>query len=448
MAQKSNEFGEKPLASLLRKQAVPASIGIIVMSIYGIVDTIFVGKWVSTIAIGAITVVLPIQFLISSVGMAIGVGGASVISRSLGEGNKEKANKTFENQISLVLGFSILFLVLGLIFSKEILQFFGAQGSVLAPSLAYFNIILIGLPFLSWAMMTNNVIRAEGYPKIAMIAMIVPAIFNLILDPIFILGFGWGIEGAAWATSASFLACAIYTTSFFLSKKTQLRIRFKRLLSIDKKITSEIAGIGSVTLARQGAISILSIVLNNMLVLYGGEIALSSFGIISRVMMFANFPVFGITQGFLPIAGFNYGAKKFDRVEELIVLSVKMATYLAIAIFILVLFFAEEIVGIFTNDVELIKMTVPALRWVFAATPLIAINLLVSGYYQAIGKPFPAMMLALSKQVFTLIPAILILSYFFKLEGIWYSFGIADFLTAIISFIFFRSALKHLRIKQ
>lgn len=448
MTQKSNEFGEKPLGSLLRKQAVPASIGIIVMSIYGIVDTIFVGKWVSTIAIGAITVVLPIQFLISSVGMAIGVGGASVISRSLGEGNKEKANKTFENQISLVLGFSILFLILGLIFSKEILQFFGAQGSVLAPSLAYFNIILIGLPFLSWAMMTNNVIRAEGYPKIAMIAMIVPAIFNLILDPIFILGFGWGIEGAAWATSISFLACAIYTTSFFLTKKTQLRIRAKRLASIDKKISSEIAGIGSVTLARQGAISILSIVLNNMLVLYGGEIALSSFGIISRVMMFANFPVFGITQGFLPIAGFNYGAKKFDRVEELIVLSVKMATYLAIAIFILVLFFAEEIVTIFTNDVELIKMTVPALRWVFAATPLIAINLLVSGYYQAIGKPFPAMMLALSKQVFTLIPAILILSYFFKLEGIWYSFGIADFLTAIISFVFFRSALKNLRVKQ
>lgn len=448
MAQKSSEFGEKPLGSLLRKQAVPASIGIIVMSIYGIVDTIFVGKWVSTIAIGAITVVLPIQFLISSVGMSIGVGGASVISRSLGEGNKEKANKTFENQISLVLGFSILFLILGLIFSKEILQFFGAQGSVLAPSLAYFNIILIGLPFLSWAMMTNNVIRAEGYPKIAMIAMIVPAIFNLILDPIFILGFGWGIEGAAWATSASFVACAIYTTSFFLSKKTQLRIRFKRLFSIDRKITSEIAGIGSVTLARQGAISLLSIVLNNMLVLYGGEIALSSFGIISRVMMFANFPVFGITQGFLPIAGFNYGAKKFDRVEELIILSVKIATYLAIAIFILILFFAEEIVYIFTNDVELIKMTVPALRWVFAATPLIAINLLVSGYYQAIGKPFPAMMLALSKQVFTLIPAILILSYFFELEGIWYSFGIADFLTAIISFVFFRSALKNLRIKQ
>lgn len=448
MTQKSNEFGKKPLASLLRKQAVPASIGIIVMSIYGIVDTIFVGKWVSTIAIGAITVVLPIQFLISSVGMAIGVGGASVISRALGEGNKEKANKTFENQISLVLGFSILFLILGLIFSKEILQFFGAQGTVLAPSLAYFNIILIGLPFLSWAMMTNNVIRAEGYPKTAMIAMIVPAIFNLILDPIFILGFGWGIEGAAWATSISFLACAIYTTSFFLTKKTQLRIRAKRLASIDKKIVSEIAGIGSVTLARQGAISVLSIVLNNMLFIYGGEIALSSFGIISRVMMFANFPVFGITQGFLPIAGFNYGAKKYDRVEELIVLSVKIATYLAIAIFMLVLFFAEEIVSIFTNDVELIKMTVPALRWVFAATPFIAINLLTSGYYQAIGKPFPAMMLALSKQVFTLIPAILILSYFFGLDGVWYSFGIADVLTAIISFIFFRSAIKNLRLKN
>lgn len=448
MANNTSDFGDKPLKQLLRKQAIPASIGILVMSIYGIVDTIFVGKWVSTIAIGAITVVLPIQYLISSIGMSIGIGGSSVISRSLGEGNQEKANKTFANQITLVVGFSILFLIFGLLFSKEILQFFGAKGGILQPSLAYFNIILIGLPFLSWAMMTNNVIRAEGYPKTAMIAMMVPAFINLVLDPIFILVFDWGIEGAAWATSISFVACAMYTSYFFLSGKTRLSIKGINLFSLNRKIVSEIAGIGSVTLARQGAISVLSIVLNNSLILFGGEIALSAFGIIARVMMFANFPVFGITQGFLPIAGFNFGAKNFERVRELFIMSVKYATYIAIAIFILILSFAQEIVTLFTSDIELIKMTVPALRLVFIATPLIAINLIVSGYYQAIGKPFPAMMLALSKQVFTLIPLLLILSYFFELDGIWYAFGIADFLTAVISYLFFRSALKNLRIKR
>lgn len=448
MANNTSDFGDKPLKQLLRKQAIPASIGILVMSIYGIVDTIFVGKWVSTIAIGAITVVLPIQYLISSIGMSIGIGGSSVISRSLGEGNQEKANKTFANQITLVVGFSILFLIFGLLFSKEILQFFGAKGGILQPSLAYFNIILIGLPFLSWAMMTNNVIRAEGYPKTAMIAMMVPAFINLVLDPIFILVFDWGIEGAAWATSISFVACAMYTSYFFLSGKTRLSIKGINLFSLNRKIVSEIAGIGSVTLARQGAISVLSIVLNNSLILFGGEIALSAFGIIARVMMFANFPVFGITQGFLPIAGFNFGAKNFERVQELFTMSVKYATYIAIAIFILILSFAQEIVTLFTSDIELIKMTVPALRLVFIATPLIAINLIVSGYYQAIGKPFPAMMLALSKQVFTLIPLLLILSYFFELDGIWYAFGIADFLTAVISYLFFRSALKNLRIKR
>ncbi len=448
MKNNSSAFGDQPLGNLLRKQAIPASIGILVMSIYGIVDTIFVGKWVSTIAIGAITVVLPIQYLISSIGMSIGIGGSSVISRSLGEGNQEKANKTFANQISLVVGFSILFLIFGLIFSEEILRFFGAKGGILPPALAYFNIILIGLPFLSWAMMTNNVIRAEGHPKTAMIAMMVPALFNLVLDPIFILVLDWGIEGAAWATTISFVACAMYTSYFFLSGKTQLSIKNHNLFSIDRKIVSEISGIGSVTLARQGAISVLSIVLNNSLIVFGGEIALSAFGIIARVMMFANFPVFGITQGFLPIAGYNYGAKNYPRVKELVTMSVKYATYIAIAIFILILSFAQEIVELFTNDVELIKMTVPALRLVFAATPLIAINLIVSGYYQAIGKPLPAMLLALSKQVFTLIPLLLILSYFFGLDGIWYSFGIADFLTAIISFIFFRSALKNLKLKN
>ncbi len=448
MANKSTEFGDQPLKYLLRKQAIPASIGILVMSIYGIVDTIFVGKWVSTLAIGAVTVVLPIQFLISSIGMAIGVGGSSVISRSLGEGNTKKANKTFANQITLVVGLSSLFLIFGLIFSEEILRIFGAKGGILKPALAYFNIILIGLPFLSWAMMTNNVIRAEGHPKIAMKAMMVPAFFNLVLDPIFILVFDWGIEGVAWATTISFIASAGYTSYFFLSGKSQLNIKGFNLFSIDRKIVSEISGIGSVTLARQGAISILSIVLNNSLVIFGGEIALSAFGIIVRVMMFANFPVFGITQGFLPIAGYNYGAKKFSRVKDLVTMAVKYATYIAIAIFILILSFAQEIVELFTNDVELIKLTVPALRMVFIATPLIAINLIVSGYYQAIGKPFPAMMLALSKQVFTLIPLLLILSYFFGLDGIWYSFGIADFLTAVISFMFFRSALKNLKTKS
>lgn len=431
--EKKEAFGKEPLPKLLRDQAIPAAVGMLVMSIYGIIDTIFVGRWVGTAGIGAITVVQPIVYLIASLGMALGIGGASLISRSFGENNDEKANLTFNNQVILNLGSGIIVLLLCFLFNEQILMIFGGRQELAEPSKAYFNIVLLGIPCLSWAIMSNNIMRSLGHPKTAMFTLLIPAVMNLILDPVFIVGFDMGIEGAAWATSISYMSSAMFTVYFFVFKQEQLTMNFKQL-RLNWSITKEIMGIGSVTLSRQGIISILSILLNNTLYMIGGTIGVSAYGIISRMLMFANFPTIGITQGFVPILGYNYGAKLKDRVDELIKLSMKWATIIAIITFALIMLLAPQITALFTKDKELIAATVPAMRYVFMATPLIAINLIGSAYFQAIGKSLPALLLAMTKQGFFLIPILLILPRFVGINGIWFAFPIADTGAAIITF--------------
>jgi len=267
--------------------------------------------------------------------------------------------------------------------------------------------------------------------------MIIPAVINLILDPIFILWLDWGLDGAAWATTISYIAAAGFTFYHFKSSRSQLPLngnycKFK--LSISK----EIMGLGSVTLARQGVISILATVLNNSLFYYGGEMAISAYGIISRVMMFAYFPILGITQGFIPIVGYNFGARNEQRVRGIVRISISWATFLALIIFVALMLFASEIAGFFTKKTALIAETTPAFRTVFMATPLLAVSLIISAYFQAIGKAVPALLLALTKQGFFLIPLVLILPLYFGIDGIWMAFPIADVGAALVSYIYYK----------
>lgn len=433
----ADKFGTAPLGGLLREQALPASVGILVMSIYGIVDTIFVGRYVGPEGIGAITVVLPITFLISSIGMAIGVGGASVLSRALGDKNIEKAFYTFGNQVIMTVVFALFFVIAGYLFSDQFVSVFGGHGEIHEPAEDYFKIVLIGVPFLAWSMMSNNVIRAEGHPRIAMIVMIVPAIINLILDPLFIVVFEWGLEGAAWATTLSYIGSAIFTLIHFKSKRSQLVINRKYCV-VKLKIVKEISSLGAVTLARQGVISVLATVLNNSLFYYGGESGLSIYGIISRVMMFAYFPVLGITQGFIPIVGYNFGARNKSRVNKIVRISIFWATGLAMSIFVLLMVFATDIASFFTTDQWLVEETAPAFRTVFLATPLLSVSLIISAYFQALGKALPALLLALTKQGFFLIPLVLILPYYYGINGVWMSFPIADVGAALVSYIYYK----------
>ncbi|WP_075342328.1 MATE family efflux transporter [Tenacibaculum agarivorans] len=444
MNQVASELSTEKISKLLLKQSVPAAIGILVMSINMIVDTIFVGQWIGVLAIAAITVVLPIGFLISSIGMAIGIGGSSVISLALGADNVEKAKKVFGNQISLTTINSVVLVTICLVFEEAVLKLFGANGNILEPAIPYFRIIILGVPFLAYAMMGNPIIRALGKPTYAMVALILPAIANIILDILFIKVFGWGMFGAGLATSIAYGVCGLFILGFLLSKKSNLQIRFDQL-KLNKAIVSEISSLGSITLVRQGTISVLTIILNYSLYKYGNESSLAVFGIINRLMMFIFFPVFGIVQGFLPIAGYNYGANLYDRVKQVLYTANKYGTILCVLIFIAVYFFNYEMTTVFTNDKQLLEQTPNAILVTLLATPFIAFQLVGASYFQAVGKAKPALILTLLRQSIFLIPFIIILPIFYGLDGIWFSFPISDLLATVVTYFFVQKEIALLK---
>ncbi len=449
----AEKLGTQPIGKLLINQAVPASIGILVMSLNVLVDSIFVGNWIGSIAIAAINVVLPVSFFIAALGMSVGIGGSSIISRALGANLHEKALKTFGNQIALTLLITITMVILGLYYVDAIIPAFGGKGTIFEPAKVYYTIVLYGVPFLALCMLGNSVIRAEGKPKFAMIAMIIPSIGNLIMDYVFIYIFDCGMAGAAWATTAGYLLCFSYVFYFFASKKSELKINITHL-KFDFPILKEIASLGFVTMARQATTSIVYLLMNNILFGLGGEAMVAVYAIVGRMLMFALFPVFGVTQGFLPIAGYNYGAKKYQRVRLSINTAIKYASILATIVFIGLMIFPSEIASLFLSTKEGISETELAvniyvlehspfaMRMVFAATPIIALQLIGAAYFQAIGKATPALLLTLTRQGFFFIPLILILPSYFNELGVWISFPIADVLATIVTGYFLRKEIK------
>jgi Na+-driven multidrug efflux pump len=262
--------------------------------------------------------------------------------------------------------------------------------------------------------------------------MMIPAVVNIVLDPVFIIVLDWGLEGAAWATTISYYMSAAFTSWFFFLGPSELSLTWGRMRP-EWELVREITSIGFVTLARQGTVSLLTIVLNHSLFAYGDELAIAIFGVINRIMMFANFPVLGITQGFLPIAGFNYGAQYWLRVRDTIRISILSGTAISLLLLTGILLFARPAVGLFTTDPALLKPTPRALKIVFMAIPLIPAQLIGAAYFQAIGKALPALLLTMTKQGFFLIPLVLILPLFFDLDGIWYAFPLSDILAATVT---------------
>ncbi|MBA3985339.1 MAG: MATE family efflux transporter [Flavobacteriales bacterium] len=438
---RSENLGTKPIGKLLIQQSVPASIGILVMSLNILIDTIFVGNWIGSIAIAAINVVLPVSFFIAALGMSIGIGGSSIISRALGANDQKKALKTFGNQITITVILCTLLVVVGLVFINDLIPAFGGKGEIFEPAKIYYRIVLYGVPLLALCMMGNTVIRAEGKPKFAMIAMIIPSVGNLVLDYILIYVFDMGMAGAAWATTISYGLCFGYVLWFFLSKNSELKINISHF-GIDFPILREITSLGFVTLARQAVVSITYLIMNNILFDLGGESSVAVYAIIGRMLMFALFPVLGVTQGFLPIAGYNYGANLHQRVRESINKAILYAAFVALFVFGFIMFFAEEIVSVFTTDSRILAETPNAMRWVFAAIPIIAIQLIGAAYFQAIGKAVPALLLTLTRQGFFFIPLVLILPIYFGELGVWISFPIADITSTIVTGYFLNREIR------
>ncbi|HIH75006.1 MAG TPA: MATE family efflux transporter [Methanosarcina sp.] len=435
MDERSRMLADEKIGKLLFKLSVPATIGMLVQAFYNLVDTIFVGRAYgaeSIQAIGGIAVAFPIQMIGMAISLAIGIGGASIISRRLGERELEKAEKTFANLIFLSLFSSLTMTVAGLAYIIPLLKTFGATDTILPYALEYLEVILYGTVLFSLAMVSNAVIRSEGNAKVAMNSMLISGGLNVILDPIFIFSFGMGIKGAAIATVLAQAIGVLYVIRYFLSGKSILGFHFGALRP-DRNIITEVFAIGMSPFTRNVSGSFMVIILNNLLAFYGGDLAIAVFGIINRLMMFTLMPMFGIIQGLQPIVGFNYGAKNFGRVRDTIKLAILATTCMSIAGFLILYLFPEQLFGIFSSDLQLITEGKSAVRVIVLATPLVGFQVVGAAFYQALGKAKPSLFLSMCRQMLFLIPLVIILPKYLNLSGVWAAFPLADALAFTVT---------------
>lgn len=445
---RSKRLGEEKVLSLLIKFSIPAVVGMLVNALYNVVDRIFVGRGVGSLAIAGIVVGFPLMILLMAFGMLIGIGGTALVSIRLGEGKKEEAEKILGNSLILLAVIPVIIIVLGLLFMDTILGWFGASEAVLPYAKSYLTIILYGAVFQTVGFGLNNFIRGEGNPQMAMMTMLIGAILNTVLDPIFIFTFNMGIEGAALATIISQAVSAIWVLHYFLKGKSLLKFR-RSNLKLDMSIVKGIIAIGLAPFALQIAASVQTAIMNTSLLRYGGDVAISGMGVINSIAMLILMPVFGINQGAQPIIGFNYGAKKFDRVKSALKLAIAAATIVVLTGYIGVMLFPHELIRMFNDkDDALIEFGVRAIRIFLIFLPIIGFQIVSSNYFQAVGKPKKAMFLSLSRQVIILIPSLLILPTFFGLNGILYAGPFSDLVASVVTGILLFNELRHLEEKH
>ena len=437
---KSENLGQEKIRKLLFKQATPAMIGMLVMSLYNVVDTIYIGRGVGTFALAGVSVSMPLIIILLSVSMAIGIGAASLVSRSLGAGNYEKVKEIFGNYLSLLFLVGIFAIVFGYVFLESINGFFGASSDIFPYAIDYSKVLILGAGFFLFSSSANNIIRASGNAKFAMSTMLIGALVNLIFDPILIFYFKLGVRGAAYSTVFSWFISSLYVLYYYFRINT-VKISVKHL-KFKIAIVKDIFAVGVSSFARQISAGIMTITVNIALAKYGSSMIIASFGILSRISMLTMMPIFGIVQGMQPIVGFNWGAKKFDRVKEVLFLSIKTSTFLSFSSFFILFLFSRQIISIFSSDKELLDFTNLAIKYIFIMLPLAGFQGIASGLYQSIGKARPAFILSILRQIILLVPLILILPIYYGLTGVLYSFPIADFLASVITFIFIYREIK------
>ncbi|PNS00435.1 multidrug transporter MatE [Petrotoga mexicana DSM 14811] len=447
MDENTNKLENKKIGQLLMELSLPAIAAMLVQALYNFVDTIYIARGVGTLGIAGVSVAFPIQMIIMATAGMIGIGGGTLISRSLGAKDVERAEKALGNIFSAIFVLSIGLSILGTIFLDPILVLFGATPDILSYSEDYMSVILYGAIFFSIAMASHNVMRAEGNAKYAMIAMIIPGILNIILDPIFIFGLNMEVKGAAVATVLSQFVGVVYIGYYFFSGKSSLKFHRKNFI-LDRHIMSETLAVGASAFVRQVAGSLLAIVLNNLLGTYGSSLHIAIFGVINRLFMFFFMPMFGIAQGFLPIAGYNYGAKRYDRVKEVLKKATTAALTWSIVSFLLVQLFPEFLLSIFSTDPSLITEGIPALRIDAMFIWVVGFQVVGSALFQAIGRAGPALLLSMSRQILIFIPMVFVMSHFFGLMGIWYTFPISDVLSALLTLFFVIREIKILNSLQ
>ena len=453
------ELGTERIRKLLVQYAVPAIIAMTASSLYNMVDSIFIGHGVGPLAISGLALTFPLMNLAAAFGSLVGVGAATLISMRLGQRDYETAQRVLGNVLVLNLIIGIAFGLVALLFLDPILYFFGASEATIGYAREYMTVILLGIPLTMLYNMEAALLRAVGNsvtPLLfllfkSMYATINTVVINTILDPLFIFGFGWGIRGAAIATVLAQVISLVWQLRILSNKQELLHFR-RGIYRLRKKIVRDMLAIGMSPFLMNLAACFIVILINKGLKEYGGDLMIGAYGIVNRLAFFFVMIVLGVNQGMQPIAGYNFGAKQYDRVMRVLKLTMIGATCVTTAGFLLGEFMPRLAVGMFTSDEELIRLAVEGMRIVFFCFPIIGFQMVATNFFMSIGMAGKAIFLSLSRQLLFLMPGLIFLPHIFDVctewngsWGVWCSMPLSDFLASLVAFFMLTYQLRKFR---
>ena len=425
-------LGTEPIGKLLAQYAIPAIIAMTASSLYNMVDSIFIGHGVGALAISGLALTFPLMNLAAAFGSLVGVGASTLVAVKLGQKDYQGANDVLGNVLVLNVVLGILFTAVFLVFLDPVLYFFGASEHTIPYARDYMRIILYGNVITHLYLGLNSVLRSCGFPRMAMYATLLSVVINCALNPLFIFGFGWGIEGSAWATVISQVISLVWQLIHFSNPKQLLHFQ-KDIYKLRPDIVKGVLAIGLSPFLMNLCACLIVILINRGLKEHGGDMAIGAYGIVNRISFLFVMIIMGFNQGMQPIAGYNYGARLFPRVKEVTGLTMRWATGVATTGFLLCELVPAWIIRMFTTDAELIDISVYGLRIVFAVFPIVGFQMVASNFFLSIGMSKQAIFLSLTRQLIFLIPCLIVLPMWLGALGVWISMPISDLVAAIVT---------------
>ena len=435
------ELGTEKISKLLKQYALPAIIAQTASSLYNMVDSIFIGHGVGPLAISGLAVTFPLMNLSTAFGTLVGMGAASLMSILLGQKNYNAANKVLGNVVSLNIILGVLFMIAALVFIDPILYFFGASENTLPYAKDYMKIILYGNIITHLYFGLNAQMRSSGFPKKAMMLTIFTVVFNTILDPIFIFTFDMGIKGAAWATVIAQTASLVIVMRHFNDKSRGLHFE-KGIIRLDWRIAKESLSIGFGPFLMNAAACLVTLFINQQLRRYAGDLGIGAFGICNRISFMFIMICLGLNQGMQPIAGYNFGARKYSRVKEVFWKTVGLATIATSLCFIICVLLPKTAVSIFTHDPELMEMSAKGLRTMNSMVLIIGAHIVSTNLFQCLGMVRKSIILSLSRQILFLLPLLYLLPLKWGETGVWLSYPISDVMSCVLAFTMLGTLFK------
>lgn len=437
-------LGYGNIRKLLWQYSIPSIIAMVATSLYNIVDSIFIGHGVGSMALAALSISFPFMNLGAAFGSLIGVGGAAIMSVRLGAKDYRSAEEILGNLVLLNIITGVFFSVICLLFLDTILLFFGASAETLPYARSFMKILLYGNVITHLYFGLNGMLRSSGYPHKSMITALISVVINCVLAPLFIFVFKWGIEGAALATLLAQVFALFYEALHFFSKKSYIHFK-TNIFVLKKNIVKDIISIGIAPFLLNAGGSIIVIIINRSLLLYGSDLAVGAYGIIVRLATLFTMIVLGLTQGMQPIVGYNYGAKQYDRVLKTFKYTVIWAVCITTVGFLLGELFPQYMASMFTTDEELILLSKEGLQITVILFPIVGFQMVVSQFFQSIGKAKEAVFLSISRQILFLLPLLFIFPHFWGTKGVWMSMPVSDFLATIVAFVLIIKQLNKLK---